>query len=971
MPRLILVAIIINLVAAALTSLSLYHSRGRAEDQARLTAVNLATLAEINLSESARRIDLALLAIVDRLEHQLTWSRLTDAMVTDLLDTSLARLPEVDAFRAGETDGVVRWGKGVSSAQPATYADRPFFAAHRAAPGKHLIVTEPIFGRVSKKWVVAFTRSYRKPDGSFGGVVAPAVPLSFFDRLLAGMKLGPQGSAMIRHVDRGLLALQPPVDGPAGVVGDKTVGVTLAGLLDRGAQRASVQEASAFDGVVRNQAFQRVDGLPYVIGIGLAPRDYLESWHGEVLASGGLLSVLLLVSIFGVHLVNRAWKDRLAAADALVESESLYRHYIETAPEGIFVADSQGRYVDVNPAGCALVGYRREELLHMTILDLAPAGSVDEYIATFEGFKNERIGDAEFKLCHKDGRVLDVSLRSVVQPNGNVMGFCSDITARRQAEAQLASYRSNLENEVGLRTAELRAANRKLRDTEFAMNSVGIGIHWVDPESGRFIYVNRHAAEMLGYGADEMLKLSVADIDPNFSDQARARMRDELGLRGHLRIESTQRTRDGRRIPVEVSAFHHDGDEVSPPKLIVFVADIARRKEAERALLLAKEAAEAANVAKSAFLANMSHEIRTPLNAIVGMTHLLRRSPLTPAQLERLEKIENAGMHLLEIIESVLDLSKIEAGKLALEEADFDPAQLVREVAGMLQERAADKGLRLVVALDDLPRRLSGDATRLKQAMVNYVANALKFTARGQVLLRATAEKGAEAGVLLRFEVEDTGIGIDPAVTARLFSAFEQADNSMTRKYGGTGLGLAITRKLVEMMGGQVGVVSRPGEGSRFWFTVRLRRSADEGEPALAAPDVEDDLRRLRAAHAGRRILLAEDEPVNREIAESLLSDAGLLVDTAEDGEAAIDSVASKDYALILMDMQMPKLDGLAAARRIRQRYPAERLPIVAMTANAFEADRQACLAAGMDDFLSKPVDPRRLYATLLRWLDA
>ncbi len=388
---------------------------------------------------------------------------------------------------------------------------------------------------------------------------------------------------------------------------------------------------------------------------------------------------------------------------------------------------------------------------------------------------------------------------------------------------------------------------------------------------------------------------------------------------------------------------------------------------------MAKDAAEAANVAKSAFLANMSHEIRTPLNAIVGMAHVLRRSPLNAQQLERLDKIENAGKHLVEIIEAVLDLSKIEAGKLALEEADFDPAELVRDVAGMLQERAAAKALRLIVMLDGLPKRLRGDPTRLKQAMVNYVANALKFTGRGQVVMRAVVEEAAEADVLLRFEVEDTGIGIDPAAIPRLFAAFEQADNSMTRKYGGTGLGLAITRKLAEMMGGAVGVDSRLGEGSRFWFTARLRPSVAVDDAVAPWPDADadadTDLRRLRAEHAGRRVLLVEDEPVNREIAECLLAETGLLVDSAEDGEAAVTLATSRGYDLVLMDMQMPRLDGLEATRRIRQWRRGEPLPIVAMTANAFEADRKACLEAGMDDFLSKPVDPRRLYATLLRWL--
>jgi PAS domain S-box-containing protein len=813
LPRLILLAVTINLVAVAIAFLSLYHSREQTVEQVRLTTANLAALAENNLSESARRIDLALIAIVDRMEHQLAQGRLTDAVVGEVLATYLARLPEVDAFRAGLSDGMVRWGKGVDPAKPASYADRAFFAAHRADPGQRLIVTEPIVGRVSKKWVVAFTRSYRKPDGSFGGVVTAAVPVDFFTRMLGEMKLGPNGSAVIRHFDRSLLTRHPPVDGPGGSIGDKTVSATFAGLLASGVERANFHVARAPDGVERSYAFQRVGGLPYVLNVGMAPRDYLDPWHDEVAATLGLLSVLMLVSIIGATLVNRAWKDRLAAAEAQVESESLYRRYIETAPEGIFIADPAGRYVDVNPAGCALVGYSRDELLRMTIRDLAPVGTVGEHDALYEDIKGAKIEDIEFKLRHKDDRLIDVTLRTVVQPDGNVMGFCTDITARKQAEAVLANHRAELENLVSQRTADLSAANRKLRDTEFAMNSVGIGIHWVDLETARFLYVNRHAAEMLGYEVEEMLQLSVPDIDPGFRPEDFVRIREDMKVHGHARFESTQRARDGRLLPD------------SPPRLIAFITDITRRKESERALLAAKEAAETANIAKSAFLANMSHEIRTPLNAIIGMTHLLRRSQLTPPQHERLDKIETAGHHLLEIINAVLDLSKIEAGKFALDEAEFDPAELLHNVATMVHDKATAKGLRLLIDAVSLPPRLSGDATRLQQALLNYATNAVKFTEHGQVTLHAGIAGETAEHVLLRFEVEDTGIGIADDAMERLFASFEQADNSTTRKYGGTGLGLAITRKLAELMGGSAGAVSRSGEGSRFWFTARTARS--------------------------------------------------------------------------------------------------------------------------------------------------
>ena len=553
---------------------------------------------------------------------------------------------------------------------------------------------------------------------------------------------------------------------------------------------------------------------------------------------------------------------------------------------------------------------------------------------------------------------------------------------------ELRRHQSQLAEMIAERTRELGESEEKFRLITTAAQDAMMMID----DQGRLTFWNPAATKVFGYTAEEVQGMEVhALLAPNGElEDARRGLTAFAGMGFGPVVGRTLETlawrKDGEQFPIElsVSAVRLDGRWHA----IGIVRDISGRKTAERELALyrehletlveqrtadlsdAKEAAEAASRAKTHFLANMSHELRTPMNAIMGLAGIALRQAIDPRLRDQLGKIDRASQHLLGVINDILDLTKIEAGRLHPDCQPFALDALLDGLIGLVASRAADKGLELRLELEPAlaGQRFLGDPLRLEQVLINLLGNAIKFTEQGCVTL--TVRAGPEAD-RLRFEVRDTGIGIAPAEARRLFTAFEQADGSMTRKYGGTGLGLAISRRLVSLMGGEIDFESRPGEGSVFFFSLSLPRAEpapEEATPEEAAAAAEA---RLRQRAPGRRLLLVEDEPINREVAGFLLGEFGFAVDFAADGEEAVALAAAGAYDLILMDMQMPRMNGLDATRAIRRLPAYAGVPIIALTANAFVEDRENCLAAGMNDHLGKPLLPEQLVAALLHWLPA
>jgi PAS domain S-box-containing protein len=932
-------------------------TRQAAMDHATQMSENLASALSHDIARNIEVFDLSLQAVGERLRLPEIWTVSPELRGSILFDrsTTAKYLGAIIVFDE-KGNAILRSG---TPAPQGSVADDPAFLHHRDDSDLGLVISPPFKSPATGEWSIGLTHRLEHPDGSFAGMVRGTIRLDYFQHLFDEIDLGPDGTVTLMSADGTLIQRKP--------MAEKNIGRPLRNAF--GGSRSAQMPAGRFeavagiDGVRRVYIYRQVGNLPLAVSVGFGKTAALAEWRHRAIVNATVIAGLMTMTAFLFTGFMRELRRRGRAEIAALESNKRYRLLADHSSDVIFRWGLDGIALYVSPAVREVLGYEIGEIVGTKTMDLAHADDV-ERTRTVAHAMAAGLDRSEItcRFRHRDGRWLwaDVTMRLVRdEQTGDpveIVGSLRDGTTRQEASE-------------AMRRSE--AMFRLLADHSSDMICLS------DPKSQTRYYVSPASRQLFGWEPEEIVGRSNTDfVNPeDFLPGGRKGYQGLLVATGRARFSYRFLCKDGGYVWVEASLTLTTNPETGAPAVVTVLRDISERVRQEQSLRAAKHQADIANLAKSEFLANMSHEIRTPMNGILGMNGLLLQTALDETQRGYAEMVRDSGASLLVIIDDILDISKLEAGKVELESIEFDLLDTVEAAAAILVPKVEAKGIGLSVSIDPaVPRAVCSDPTRLRQILLNLLGNAVKFTDRGAVSLAvslvAPAQDASET-CRLRFVVSDTGIGMTEDGSTKLFQKFHQADTSVTRRFGGTGLGLAISSQLVALLGGTIGVTSQPGAGSSFWFELPLplARSAAPDRPSIAAAPASG------VAAAGGdavlpprplRVLLAEDNEINQLLAVAILQHAGHAVDVAENGRRAVEAVQRSDYDVVLMDVQMPELDGMQATQQIRAlESPRSKVAIIALTAHAMAGAREQYLAAGMDDYITKPIDAACLLAKL------
>ena len=682
---------------------------------------------------------------------------------------------------------------------------------------------------------------------------------------------------------------------------------------------------------------------------------------------------------------------RIFGINGIALDKDLLNHTFSTIVENIagyaiFVLDLKGTILTWNEGAKRAMNFAEKDIVGKSFSKLYSLDDIKNATCEYQLSEAKTTGRIEDECWNyrKDGSRFwaSIVISALRNSRGEIYGYLNitkDLTEKKRTEDHLKRSQSLLERKIEERTLELKYFNDDLtvsqKKYEELVNTVD-GIVWeTDLGASTFSFVSRHAERILGFPIECWL------TEPGFfrkilheEDKLKPKWDYSQGDHQHRGTEYRLIAKDGTIVWVKDFATVIMENN-KPSKLCGIMVDITDRKKIEAEFISTKESALEAARVKSEFLANMSHEIRTPLNAVIGMSSLVLGTGLNEEQNDYISTIKSSAETLLTLINDILDLSKIEAGKLSLEVLDFNLDILIRSTSDLFSLSAKTQGLSFHIRIDpDVPRDLRGDPGRILQILMNLLSNALKFTPKGQILVTVSLQKLLDEKMDIRFQVHDTGIGISEKVKNKLFSPFSQGDNSTARKYGGTGLGLSISKSLVDLMGGQIGVESQEGKGSDFWFVISLEKAQNPIQSPVEETSLQPLTSETSESKGPLRILVAEDNATNQKVMLKFFEKIGCRADAFANGKEILQILEKRSYDIIFMDCQMPEMDGYEATRKIREKESITgkpRVPIVALTANALSGDREKCILAGMDDYLSKPVDFLILKNILSKWTKA